>query len=105
MYSLRSRKDYEKLEGEILAPYAMNSMESKGREYEEEEHIEGDEAPDHRAVQHQKSNTQILDALVDGAEGYDGRDGHRECAQEHRECAQEHHPQAESVESDVVTNT
>ncbi len=35
---MRSRKDYEKIESSILAPYASLSGKSLGREYNEEEH-------------------------------------------------------------------
>ena len=38
MALIRSRKDYQILEEESLAPYAMKSSHTKGREYEEEEH-------------------------------------------------------------------
>jgi dGTPase len=35
---MRSRKEYEEFEKEFLAPYAMKSAESEGREFPEEEH-------------------------------------------------------------------
>lgn len=35
---MRNRKDYEQLESHVLAPYAMRSADSEGREHKEEEH-------------------------------------------------------------------
>jgi hypothetical protein len=66
-------------------------------EYEEQEQIERDESAEHCALQDEKRETQILGAMLDGAERDVRCDGRGERGEQH-------HPQADAVDRDVVTD-